>query len=495
MSEYTLFGQKVVFDDATERFFDFQQAAWDAMSQAENEFRRWYKECGKIDNVINVAGRKKTTELVARYATDRLYGELRDLGIYDMSKASYEKECVDYTQADNAFVEIEDIYYDILDKQSEAAEYRAERKENRGRYVGGGFGMGGAIGGAMQAGALNMLSGAGHSFVNAVGNLGSSIEASNSLSSLYSSNGTLNTLVGGLRDTILFSYNAHMNLINKLLGKKYRYSPFDKDKAEALLDSAKNVPEKRQELLVKAFTAFPYKIDILEYIFENYTDERKNVWNISKRFHVDLTESVKKIIAQVYTGSARTSDIASQTAKQKIKEIMAEYGITTNETLNQLDKDYLSRLCRNVDVADKDACYKLREAVTSYDTSNDIKMPFIEPILNKIDSIDKEYLDKLFVKYGYLKDYEMLMCNEDECNKLLDEIKAYNASSNVKKYYVDIVHKRIEQIWSEEDFKRFKEIYIQTSVTDTSTITKNIEVYGKLAAQKIKRSSLPHFPT
>lgn len=429
MSEYTLFGKTVTFDDSTERFVDFQQSAWDAMNHAEGAFRSWYEKCGNIDAVLEECQQKAET-LIAEYATTPLFGELVQLGIYDISKAAYEKECVDYSGIYAALTEVEDRYVEILDNQSEQAAYREARKDSRGRFVGGGFGLGGALEGAATAGALNMLSGAGHGLVNAVGNWGSSIEASTNRSALYSSKSTQNKLVNGLRESILACFNAHLKFVNREKGETYRGSPFNADKADALMDSAQKVPEKRKELLIEAFTALPYKDGLLEYIFENYEEERKNIWGISKRFHVDLSNSVETVIAREYSEEAQKSDYACQASKAKILAIMKEYDITQSETLDKLNHDYLARLCRDY------------------------------------EKIDKELI----------------------CNKLLAKIESYDAPDAIKKSYIEKIQSRIEMIWTAEDFDRFEELYTCTSMTDNDMIAHNLNIVkttGRTSAKSL----------
>lgn len=57
-------------------------------------------------------------------------------------------------------------------------EYRRIRKSSRNRWVGGGFGVGGAIKGAATAGLMNLSTGAIHSVINSVGNIKTSFKAS-----------------------------------------------------------------------------------------------------------------------------------------------------------------------------------------------------------------------------------------------------------------------------------------------------------------------------
>lgn len=72
---------------------------------------------------------------------------------------------------DDLYTELEELY---LEKELTKQE-RAYRKEMRGRWEGGGFGVGGAIKGAVTAGAMNAAAGGFHSTVNLIGNTFTSI--------------------------------------------------------------------------------------------------------------------------------------------------------------------------------------------------------------------------------------------------------------------------------------------------------------------------------
>lgn len=66
--------------------------------------------------------------------------------------------------------ELEIIFEEILQNQKMSKEEREQRKASRGRWEGGGFGVGGALKGAATAGVMNATSGLLHSGVNLVGN-------------------------------------------------------------------------------------------------------------------------------------------------------------------------------------------------------------------------------------------------------------------------------------------------------------------------------------
>ncbi len=79
-----------------------------------------------------------------------------------------------------------DYQYNVICLGKEGAEYyRQFRKENRGRFVGGGFGLEGALKGIATAGALNLATGVAHSAFNFVGNIKDELKRSHQLRNLF----------------------------------------------------------------------------------------------------------------------------------------------------------------------------------------------------------------------------------------------------------------------------------------------------------------------
>lgn len=253
MVHYTLFGKPIVFDDGAERFFDLQYQSWTARDQAIEEFSKWYQSCGNIGAVL-AQYRKFGGDLVEKFALKPLFSTLLDNGIFDVSQESYRAACLDTTDINEALRRIQSQYQQIERTQAAEEEYRQARKDNRGRWQGGGFGLGGALKGAAEAGALNMVSGLGHSMVNAVGNAGSAAAAASSKQALFKNQGTAETLFQGIESSLRTAYQAHMELVNRRKGAGYIRSTFDFDRSAALFENAKKLPERREELLVQAVT-------------------------------------------------------------------------------------------------------------------------------------------------------------------------------------------------------------------------------------------------
>ena len=513
MIKYSLLGQSIEFSDAAERFYDLQFAAGQACAEISRRFAAWYKECGNIQTVL--AGYNDVTVGYLRdFAFEPLYSQLTDCEIYDISKESYWKYCINLTQSNDALQMIDEQYEAIVNKQNDKHQYRSARKANRGRWSGGGFGLSGALKGAAQAAALNAVSGLGHSAFNAVGNAGSAVVAAKDKSSLYQSSNTQGILLQAVCEDLFSVFQAHMDFLNERK-PSYIQSVFNSDRSTALFENAKKLPEKRSELLVQAFTLCPWNQKLIQYIFAKFPDERKCACDVAQRFSVDISEAIEDMLAKVYDKPAWTSETAAQAAKAKILEYMEEYNVAESATLDRLDTDCLGRICSGYEFADEAKCKGFLAAIREYQTKEDIKSPFQEKIQARIGQIWIDELEKACngyesanevecakmlekIRQSYVSDdikapfekkvrkrIEIIWTEElknltqncetaDEatCELLIKEVQAHKAPDKMKKTYLNMLERRLQVIWSAEDGEIFDDIYRKTDITDLSSIKK-----------------------
>ena len=519
MGTYKLFGRTITFADDAERCFDYQERLWKARTAAETEFVSWYKKCGNIRTVLT-SYPKTAMMLVSKHAIDPLYEDLSKIGIYDMTKDNFIEECGDYENFADAFDEVRDYYNSIIDQLEAAIEYREERKESRGRVIGGGFGLSGAVKGMATAGAMNAISGAGHSIANAIGNAKSESDAKAAQKRLYECDETLYILADAIKNDILFVYNAFMTYINDIKGP-YISNVFYQDKADALFENAKKLPQKRIDLLCEAFEYCPWDIDVLSYIFLNYQEERKNVWDISKRFHVDLHKTAEEAFSNMYTASAKNSEEKAQEVKKEILDQMHQLGITVSGTVDRIERDGVSRILAGYNTATEETLQKMLAAVDVYDASERNKSVIIhdkgvwelakkyrvsfspeesEAILSQVYTpVAQKYEDqaqiakvkiKTIMQALGLKDSKTFnklesdclarLCpgyqtaNEATCNEMLKKIKAYDALDKNKQPFVSKIKTRIEAIWSAEDGEIFDNVYLNTNIHNAEEVKKAI---------------------
>ena len=144
--------------------------------QIEKEILSIKKKMTRRFNALNESG-KKRLKAVAQILSDVYEDTI--ITINNISHRTNVKFPKEINKKLNKYVENKlkelKIARDELKEIDEQLElekrYREERKDARGRWQGGGFGVGGAIRGAATAGAMNAVSGAAHSMFNAIGNL------------------------------------------------------------------------------------------------------------------------------------------------------------------------------------------------------------------------------------------------------------------------------------------------------------------------------------
>lgn len=512
MSTYILFGQQISFSEAQDRYSRLVTDYIKTLFATTAEFTTWYHACGSIEKVLQ-GYVSEADRLISKYVDGPLYEQLLDLEIYDVGKETYRDNCMVLEPAQTACRRFKGLIQKVNDAKDAEIEYRESRKQNRSRVVGGGFGLGGALKGMATAGAINAVTGMGHSVVNAFGNVGSSLSAASSKYSIYKDEETFNCLCAALADCLGSTFSAHIQIVNER--KPHCIDVFsDSDRAEALLENAKRFPDKAQHLLLEAFKQDPASFDLLQYIFLNYRRERKNVLTIAKSFGISLSDTITSILSQEYTADAKTDESKAQAARKRILSLMDEMGLSESETLDQLEQDCLDRVVANYS-ANAASCDEILNRIRDYTASEKNKQAIIKKHLiwqlgaeyhveftpeeveaviapeytqearastPAAESAKKQILYKMSVMGAQQSttldqlesDCVARLCtnythaDEKTCDAMLEKIRAYPAQEKIKELYLKKVQGRIEEIWSAEDGEIFDNLYLKTNIEDQS---------------------------
>lgn len=371
MSNYVLFDKEVSFSKAADRYFYILKAFEFAVDGASNAFKSYYDGAGNISDVLDGYA-DALAAITKSWATESLYATLKDAEIYDVSDENFESYCWDLESAAPYYDCIAQKYNEIANDLADAKQYRALRKASRSKY---GWmsstEWADMTNAAMTAGALNAMSGIGHSIRNGVGNLASSISAASSKKALYNDEKTFLILDEGIRECMKNIYLRYMAFVNEYKEQEgeeiwYDGSVYDSEKADTLLKNAGEASGKEKELLFRAFSVCPYHYDVSATIFLKYEEERKNIFEIAKKYKNDLTPLLDAVIESIYTEQAQKSECAAQEAKEKIKKILYEYNIEDNATLNRLELDCLGRIISGEFEYDEETleCFRKYDALT-----------------------------------------------------------------------------------------------------------------------------------
>ena len=68
-------------------------------------------------------------------------------------------------------------------------------------------------------------------------------------------------------------------------------------------------------------------------------------------------------------------------------QVMAEYSVESSATLDALETDCLTRICKDYETASKADCQAMIAAVNGYEAQDKIKQPFLQKLQSRIESI------------------------------------------------------------------------------------------------------------
>lgn len=266
---------------------------------AEDMMTKWYRQQGDCARVL-----KNVDDIRVGIVADLLddaFGVIAANEIYTIDKDSLGLRFL--SNCFNKLDEVVDLLVTDLnlidfDKES-AAEYRRERKASRDKWVGGGFGLSGALKGAATAGALNAASGIGHSVFNAAGNIASSVGAGIQKGKLYSeyeeffflaANDSIKCIKQEMREILKTEKNIHFSF----------QSEEDQEKGNAIhqnfVDGNISL-DKGPKVLSTALSLNYYNQRIYETIWLNYGDPTGDLVKMANDFDIPLKKFISACIA------------------------------------------------------------------------------------------------------------------------------------------------------------------------------------------------------
>lgn len=302
MKELILFGEKFVITPERDAYNylrkDFRKSSQDAAER----YMEKYKKYGSLEAFYKY-GLNDGLEIIDN-AWDAAVTILIDNGILDIDKETFIKKFYSpYYTWDDDFEYVNEQYMKIIYDQKEMDAYRTSRRQNRGKWRGGGFGLEGAIKGAAQAGALNVASGLAHGAVNVVGKSFSLIAESAQKSKVYNSTQNKNRLKQGIFNNC---FSVHLALVSALIIKAG--IPIDyvqdgsEEKVKIYLNNLKNPSfpqDKIKDTVREIFELFPYNPDVYEYLLKNYPNESQNILELAEYFGVDIESYVEKLLGRI----------------------------------------------------------------------------------------------------------------------------------------------------------------------------------------------------
>ena len=286
--EIKLFGEYVNFHDNLKTEISIYNHFVRFANQFSTEYEEFYYTCSGVTEVLS--GSENFARNRFDIICEKIVSILAANNIFGISSSQLYK----YHQGFHIFSALNDLRNSIdklREQRDQEIAYRSYRKATRDRFVGGGFGVSGAIKGITMAGTANLATGAIHSVANAFGNMGSSSRYNRRMTSLHNS-----SKCSVLRDAMYKDCLEFYNVLEKCfsdngfrtgnIGEKIK-------KADIIYDQINNkkLPESAiNGALISMISTFPGKEDYYCLARRVSSEPCENLISCMEYFELDTSE-------------------------------------------------------------------------------------------------------------------------------------------------------------------------------------------------------------
>ena len=364
---------------------------------------------------------------------------------------------------DDAFASIYDKYVEIVADVEGQKQYREARKNHRGRIIGGGFGVQGAVKGMATAGVMNLGMGALHSIGNFAGNMITKAMANSDKKKLFKDPNTFATLANAIRNDCYYVHITLVDIFNEN-GRSIKFiNKDDGAKASTLFNVIKNPAFPKEETLEKMIEVLeldPYNLDYYIFLLNEFGDTNRQIESIADYFGVAVGAYKGSLVSDYFSKLAITKgsnlDEVLEAGKSVIEFSKSVNGDIPEDVDAEITgfiktcryskaEEYLESLPKST-LEEIRAC---KEKITQFDTElgKEIQKSYpnedceidLEPLSTKIDKLIDSCIGRMIADlYESLpkNSVEDLYSCKEKLSALCDEI---GATANDKEGVLDSI--------------------------------------------------------
>lgn len=320
-----LLGRTVTLDPNLEKYNSYRTIFQKEAKNAVGHFKELYSSNTSLEMVL-----KNVPDHVSQCihpAVSRCIEILIHHGVLSIDEERFMEIYVDVlSPAKEAYEKIQEQYAEIVLTEEEKDAYRTARRQGRAKWQGGGFGLEGALKGAVQAGALNMVTGAGHMLFTGVAKIGSTIAASSKMERIFEDERTENSLISGLYQSVFDMHLALIDCLNKTGVDQQTVHGIvdseDREEASTILRNISRIKDSEQQrvAMIQAFRLDPYQNDWYRTALEIFGDQDGTLETAERYFGITIVHDEKARQLNIFAqGLPLTSESQAQLAVTKIE--------------------------------------------------------------------------------------------------------------------------------------------------------------------------------
>lgn len=463
---------EIEFNEEFVNYNNLRKRFLDLSIEAYEKFKVLYKSnCLNIDDVHN-----KAYELGCQCISsniDEAVSIMISYGLMHIDRNGFiDNYYAKFFTWEDDFEKVDIRYREIVLTAEQEKDYREERKAERGRWQGGGFGLSGAIGGAMQAGAMNAVTGAAHSAFNFVGNMVTSVGMNSKKEKLFTDCSTMDDLAQGIMSNV---FQIHYAVVDALICNDNNFVaryPDEKniEMSKALLNNLKTglIPKEKQEEIIRSSVYNnPYNEEIYLYLLKAFGDENRGLEHITEFLNLNIEEEINSFIEEYFNGLPKDTEEVTFKSLEEFKKfaesinvediskyldeferILKDHDINirtvdgilfeTREEAEIARSEYNDIMeIRKMVIANSEKTIKAAiEAIEAKSFKSIIKDKYLEELNKELEEAIR-FEDQLFLNDNYSIS---AISTEEDADKAIEELKGLVLRS------MDLVEKRVEEI-------------------------------------------------
>lgn len=357
MEAFNLLGKRIEFSDDVMHFAECYGTYLVMKNGADRMLCGIYDEYGTFMNLVNQA-ETDCTRLIYQFAAT-LLDKVIDAGFYDLSMEIFLEQYVSRITRQLQTVTVCDTivekYMEMEQEKEEVRKYREFRKAARGRISGGGFGIAGAIGGIAMAETANIISGLGHSAVNAIGNLGTGAAAQREGQKIYQSAQTRQCLRDALDSDLYTIFRGWLLLLEDKFDMHFRIRcAADEEKVDTVISNISQRGIDREEaadIVAELLRIDPYNDSLYRYVLLKFGDSNLELQQMAEAFSMgDRLNEYKRSVLQKIADDMPVETIADC---EKVIECLS-HSIQRNGVSEEIGEEYLAVFRERIDTLDRE---------------------------------------------------------------------------------------------------------------------------------------------